>query len=77
MFTSLYLRMHGVPVRLPQRTGLGAWVAKAANNVSNCKEELLTRMRDIAHAEDMAKLSAAVNALKQLPVWNQNKALRD
>ena len=53
------------------------WVAKSSNNVSNCKDELLARMRDIAHADDMAKFNGAVDALKQLPIWNQNKALRD
>ena len=35
------------------------------------------RMGEIAYAEDMAKLSAAVEALKQVPVWNQNKPLCD
>ena len=35
------------------------------------------RMPEIAYAEEMAKLSAAVEALKQVPVWNQNKPLCD
>ncbi|KAJ7394627.1 hypothetical protein OS493_000445 [Desmophyllum pertusum] len=34
-------------------------------------------MREIAHAEDMTKFNDAVEALKELPIWNQNKALRD
>ena len=67
-------RLRGVPVRFSQRAGLGTM---GSNNVSNCKDELLARMRDIAHADDMAKFNGAVDALKQLPIWNQNKALRD
>ena len=35
------------------------------------------RMGETAYAEDMAKLSAAVEASKQVPVWNQNKRLCD
>ena len=35
------------------------------------------RMGEIAYAEEMAKLNAAVEALKQVPVWNQNKPLCD
>ena len=54
-----------------------AWVSKGSNNVSHCKDELLAQMRKIAHAEDMTKYNDAVNALKELPVWNQTKALRD
>ena len=53
------------------------WVTKTANNVSNCKDELSGRMREIAHAEDMTKFNAAVDKLKQLPVWNEKKPLRD
>lgn len=53
------------------------WVAKGSNNVSYCKDELLARMREIAHAEEMTKFNDAVNALKQLLIWYQNKALRD
>lgn len=34
-------------------------------------------MREIAHAEDMTKFNDAVEALKEHPIWNQNKALRD
>lgn len=34
-------------------------------------------MRKIAYAEDTTKFNDAVNALKELPVWNQTKALRD
>jgi len=34
-------------------------------------------MQEIANAEDMTKFSSAVEALTQLPVWNQNKALQD
>ena len=53
------------------------WVSKGSNDVSHCKDDLLVRMRKKAHAEDMSKFNDAVNALKELPVWNQNKALRD
>ena len=53
------------------------WVSKGSNNVSHCKDELLARMREIACAEDTAIFNDAVEALKQLPIWNQNKALRD
>lgn len=48
------------------------WAAKAANNVSNCKDELLGRTREIAHAGDMTKFNAAIDNLKQLPVWNED-----
>ena len=34
-------------------------------------------MREIAHAEDMTKFNAAVDKLKELPVWNEKKPLRD
>lgn len=43
------------------------WVAKSANNVSNCKDELFGRMREIAHVEDMTKFNAAVDKLKATP----------
>ena len=39
------------------------WAAKAANNVRNCKDDLLGRTREIAHAEDMTKFNAAVDNL--------------
>ena len=35
------------------------------------------RMREIAHAEDMKKFNAAVDNIKQLPVWNENKPRQD
>lgn len=50
------------------------WAAKAAKNVSNCKDELLGRTREI---EDMTKFNATVDNLKQLPVWNENKPRQD
>ena len=34
-------------------------------------------MWKIAHAEVTTKFNDAVSALKELPVWNQTKALRD
>ena len=33
-------------------------------------------MREIAHAEDMKKFNAAVDNIKQLPVWNESKPRR-
>lgn len=63
-FFYLSLRLFGVPVRFSQRA-------------SHCKDEPLAQMRKIAHAEDTTKFNGAVNALKELSVWNQTKKLRD
>ncbi|CAH3173684.1 unnamed protein product [Porites evermanni] len=39
------------------------WVSKAPNGVSDCKEEVLTHIRRVAHASSSPKYEDAVKAL--------------
>ena len=52
------------------------WVSKAANGVSHCKEEVLSRLRRVAHATSPQKYQEAVKALMASTVWVQNPKLQ-
>ena len=52
------------------------WVSKAANGVSDCKEEVLCRIRRDAHASSSTKYEDAVKDLMASSVWVQNPKLQ-
>ena len=51
-------------------------MSKAANGVSDCKEEVLSRIRRVAHASSSTKYEDAVKALMASSVWVQNPKLQ-
>lgn len=52
------------------------WVSKNYNGVWTEKETLLSHLRRIARAEIVLKYNQAVDALKLLTMWKENKKLR-
>lgn len=52
------------------------WVSKTANGVVAHKEEILARLRGIAHASTTEEYESAVAALKNCSIWKINSALR-
>ena len=52
------------------------WVSKTANGVVVHKEEILVRLRGIAHASMTEEHESAVAALKNCSIWKINSALR-
>ena len=52
------------------------WVSKADNEVAHCREELLSKLRNIAQAETEDEYQERVNVLKKSAVWKENKKLQ-
>ena len=53
------------------------WVSKHAHGVVAFKEEVLVKLRRIAHASTTMEYESAVTALKDWHVWNTNSSLRN
>ena len=50
------------------------WVSKTAHGVAAFKEEVLAKLRRIAHASTTTEYETAVNVLKEWHVWKTNSS---
>lgn len=52
-------------------------MSKSAHGVAAFKEEVLAKLRRIAHASTTTEYETAVNVLKEWHVWKTNSSLRN
>ena len=73
----LSLRLYCVSVRFSQAASLGTMFQKAQTTLATAKMSFLRKSGKYPMQRTcMTKFNDAVNVLKELPVWNQTKALR-